>query len=298
MHTQVFGLLLSLGAFLTLACSGSKSFEGNREAPKVSPAAGAEAKPASMEPAEPSISTMVDQKPIEEVLCTEAPKHLSSLQKDSLLEQLAFVCNGTKTTQAFSSLISKAYTGEGIPTVELWKKKVGELYVTDIVIAYALKVPLENPSQFADLKAHDAFATGGIAEEKSQLRLDVLSRTPFPGRKSIEKVLLQYNLTNADGAGIYDKRKTEFNTYTLLENRRDIILGTEELLEADTNQSYHMAQGLLIGLRAGDGESYLVFVNQMVIKNRIDPDRLQRTLVSLNKGAARILSRLTKAPPK
>jgi hypothetical protein len=295
MRTQLCTLLLSLSSWSFLACQ-EKAFEGEKPtavqpAPATSPGADAKA------PAEPTIPVTIDQRPIEEVLCSEAPKLLTSLQKDSFLEQLAFVCQGNKTTQGFSQLISKAFVGEGSPQIELWKKQVGELYVTDIVIAYALKVKLENPAMFADLKAHDAFASG-IAEERSKLQLDVLSRTPFPGRKSIEKVVLQYNLTNADGAGIFDKRKTEFNTYTILENRRDIILGTEELLEVETNQSYHKAQGLLVGIKAENGQSYLVFINHMVIKNRIDPDRLQRTFFSLNKGAAKILNRLITNSPK
>jgi hypothetical protein len=218
---------------------------------------------------------------------------LAELNKNDFSAQWKLLCSSGKPSALFDELIKSSYQGTGEPSVKVVQKTVGELYVTDITIAYAMKVPLENPTLFADLKPHDAFAAG-IKEGNSSLALAVASRKPFPGKRSVEQVILDYNLTNADGAGIYDKRRTEFNTYPLIENNRDITVSAEALLDAETNDSYHLAQGLLIGLRAGDGNSYLIFMNQLVVKNRIDPDRMERTLLQLNKGAVKNLAKLFK----
>lgn len=278
---------LSATLLMILAACGSKGFQGK----SAEQAAGSKVDGSNANPI--TIPVLVDGRKVEDILCTDGPTTMASLNKVDFSEQFAAICTNGKTNALFGQLLANAYSGSGEPQPQVIKKKVGELYVTDISLAYALKVPLENPTLFADLKPHDVFSKG-IAENNSNLTIKVTGRTPFPGKRSVEQVLLDYNLTNADGAGIYDKRKTEFNTYPLIENNRDITISAENLLEAESNDSYHQAQGLMIGIRAGDGSSYLIFVNQLVVKNRIDPDRMERTLLSLNKGAAKMLMGLFK----
>ncbi|MCX6131034.1 MAG: hypothetical protein NTX25_18490, partial [Proteobacteria bacterium] len=86
------------------------------------------------------------------------------------------------------------------------------------------------------------------------------------------------------GGGLFDKRRTDFNTYLLSEKSTDVVISTEELLDADKNHTYHSYRGLLLGLKAEPGFTYLVFINDFTIKNRIDPVRLQRTLMALSQG--------------
>ncbi len=277
-------LSLSLALSLSVSCGAKKGgFSGKSEE---SGAGGPSA-------ADLNIPVTIGDRKAVDVLCADGPKTLADLNKTDFTAQWNLLCTNGKPSALFAELVQNAYAGSGEPNVKVVQKKVGELYVTDINIAYAMRVPLENPTLFADLKPHDAFASG-IIEGNSSLSLKVASRKPFPGKRSVEQVILEYNLTNAEGAGIYDKRRTEFNTYPLIENNRDITVSAENLLDAETNDSYHLAQGLLIGMRAGDGKSYLIFVNQLVVKNRIDPDRMERTLLTLNKGAVKNLAKLFK----
>ena len=91
----------------------------------------------------------------------------------------------------------------------------------------------------------------------------------------------------AEGASIYDKRKTEFNTYLLKEDYRDVVLSTEHLTDARTNKYYHKTDGLTIGVKSDDGRTNLIFLNKLVIKERIDPSRVQQALIELNATVAK-----------
>jgi len=94
----------------------------------------------------------------------------------------------------------------------------------------------------------------------------------------------------AYGASIHDIRRTEFNTYLLVEGSRDIAVSSEHLLDVEANEYYHKAQGLTIGIKAEGGQSYMVFVTNLVIKNRIEPERMKVTMTNLNTAVAKMLS--------
>ena len=170
-------------------------------------------------------------------------------------------------------------------------------FVTNLTLVYAIKAPLANPSLFADLKPHDIFASG-IREANSEMVINVESRASFPGKASVEQLVLNYDLKVAKGASIFDRRRTEFNTYLLVENNRDIAVSTEHLLDVETNVNYHQAQGLVVGLKAENNQSYLLFITDLIIKNRIQPDRMKTTLASLNLSVAKMLQTylVSKAP--
>jgi hypothetical protein len=236
----------------------------------------------------PVIPVMIDQRSVEQVLCEEGPKVTAAAKKSDFGPQFALICNGSYTNAAFKEAISSAYTGTGVPTVKILKMTSDANFVTEMVLIYAIKAPLENPSLFADLKPHDIFASG-IKDSNSELYINVESRQSFPGRASVEQIVLNYDLRLASGASIHDTRRTEFNTYLLVENNRDIAVSTEHLLDAATNDYYHSAQGLTIGIKAEGGQSYLVFVSDLVIKNRIDPDRMKLSLSNINSAVARML---------
>lgn len=281
--------LISLGLMMLVACGKSSSFEGQK---KEATAEGVAADPNSRDAAgnpvsvpadKPIVPGAVGNRPIETVLCQDGFKLLQLIEKPSLNEDFSLACSPDKTTVLFQELISKAYAGTGEPNVKLVQFKIGELFVTRMIVAYAMKVPLQDPSLFYSLKAHDALASG-ILEKNSEVVGLVESRRNFPGRRSVEEIILNYSLNKSEGGGLFDKRRTEFNTYLLNESNSDVVLATEELLDADTNRTYHDYKGLLLGLKAEPGYTYLVFINDFTIKNRIDPLRLQRTLVALSQG--------------
>ena len=68
---------------------------------------------------------------------------------------------------------------------------------------------------------------------------------------------------------------------------RDITLSAEYLLDADTNPYYHAARQMILGIKSEGDSTTLIYLNEIVVKNRIDPARLQRTLLNLSKVLAR-----------
>ncbi len=228
------------------------------------------------------LATTVDGRPAEEVLCQEGPRIIELVKKGDFSEQFKLICENGSTNQTFADIIDTAYEGTGEATIHILKNSTSGLYVTNLAFAYALKIPLEDPSQFADYKVHNIFATG-ITTDTSNLVIDVESREEFPGRRSIESIVLNYDLKTADGAAIYDKRITEFNTYLLVEDNRDVVVSTELLVDVETNPNYHLANGLTIGVTGGNGYTYIIFVTDLLVKDRIDPARMERALTDLNR---------------
>jgi hypothetical protein len=294
------GKFIIAGSLVVLgACAPQKSskFDGaNKEAEKPTESSNAVV---DINSPDPIIPTKIDNRSIEQVLCEEGPKVVGAAKKADFSQEFKLICNGSATTPIFKEAIAQAYTGTGVPAVKILNVQSDEIYVTDLTLVYAIKVPLENPTIFAGLKPHNIFAAG-IINENSKLFIDVESRQEFPGgRGNVEQIVLKYDLKLATGASIYDKRRTEFNTYLLVENNRDIALSTEHLLDAATNDYYHKAQGFTIGIKAENGQSYLVFVTNLVVKNRIEPARIVTTLGKLNTAVAKMLvQHITKTPLK
>ncbi len=288
-HAIKLSYSLTLAAVLLSAGScGKKGFEAK---PNSGETTKTEAQEASAEPrpSQPSASPTAfppaapGERAIDSILCQDGFKLLKLIEKDVLNEDFGLACTQQTPTPLFQELISKAYSGTGEPNVKLVQFQVGELFVTRMIVAYAMKVPLTDPSLFYSLKAHDALASG-IQEKNSEVIGTVESRRNFPGRRSIEEIILNYSLNKSEGGGLFDKRRTEFNTYLLNESNTDVVVATEELLDADSNKTYHDYKGLLLGMKAEPGFTYLVFINDFTIKNRIDPLRLQRTLIALSQG--------------
>lgn len=281
--------LISLALMIACACGKSSSFEGQKnegaaEAAPSTPGTADQGSTGGPAPADkPIVPATVGDRPIETVLCQDGYKLLKLIEKTSMNEDFGLACAADRTTTLFQELITKAYTGSGEPNVKLVQFKIGDLFVTRMIVAYAMKVPLTDPSLFYSLKAHDVLASG-IQEKNSEVVGIVESRRNFPGRRSVEEILLNYSLNKSEGGGLFDKRRTEFNTYLLNETSTDVVLATEELMDAETNKTYHDYKGLLLGLKAEPGYTYLVFINDFTIKNRIDPLRLQRTLIALSQG--------------
>lgn len=281
--------LMLAGLTLLASCADkSKKFDGPKADKGAVQGSGSSNPGNPGDPGTPVINTSIDNRSIEQVLCEEGPKVIGAAKKADFSEQFKLVCDGSNTTALFKESILQAYQGNGEPVLKLAKYTSDANFVTNISIIYALKAPLANPSMFADLKPHDIFAAG-VKAPNSELHINVESRKTFPGKASVEQILLNYDMNLAAGASIYDKRHTEFNTYLLVENNRDIAVSTEHLLDADTNEYYHVAQGLTIGLKGENNQSYLVFVSTLIVKNRIQPERIRDTVLSLNTVVAKML---------
>ncbi|SMF18760.1 hypothetical protein [Pseudobacteriovorax antillogorgiicola] len=235
-----------------------------------------------------TIATVVDGRPVEQVLCQDGPTVIESRGNGDFSRQFAYICENGSTNQVFKDIVMSSYEGGELAQVQTLHKVTSPLYVTEFAFAFAIKVPLVDPSQFADYRAHDIFAEG-ISTDSSNLVINVASRDSFPGRGSIESVVLDYDLKTAHGAAIFDKRQTEFNTYLLVEDNRDVVVSTEHLVDVETNPSYHLSNGLTIGVTAGDGYSYIIFITELIIKDRIDPVRLEKALLDLNQEVSKML---------
>lgn len=284
------GKFIIAGSLVVLgACAPQKSskFDGaSKEGEKTSESSNAVVEVSSTDSI---IPVKIDNRSIEQVLCEEGPKVVSAAKKADFSAEFKLICDGSSTTPVFKEAVAQAFNGTGEPVVKILNVKSDEIYVTDLSLIYAIKVPLENPALLPERNPHNIFANG-IRNENSELFIKAGTPEKFPGgSRRIQKLVLDYDLKLASGASIYDKRQTEFNTYLLVENSFDVALSTEHLLDEATNQYYHKAQGFTIGLKAGNGESYLVFVTNLVVKNRIEPARIVSTLGKLNSTVAKML---------
>ena len=148
--------------------------------------------------------------------------------------------------------------------------------------------------EFEDTSVHDLKLYGQLDGEDimapgSQLNIGVDERETFPGAGSVEMLRIENDLSFAKGAAVYNKRKSEINNYLLIENSRDLTLATEHLLDKN-NANYHVARGILAGMKSDKpGHIKMLFVNELVIKNRIDADRLTSTIMNLSREMQRIM---------
>lgn len=293
-NTKMISLFAcSVSAILLVSCGSGKgkTFDSSSSQKTTGPDSGV--KPEAGAPTQGageilSTTPLVDNRTITEVLCQEGPKVIAKNSKGDFQKEFGIICANGNTNEAFKTMLASAYDGTGEPKVTTITNSSDENFVTNLVLGYALKLPIDDPSQFADYRAHNIFAAG-IKGGNSEMKIDVESRQSFPGKASVEQVILKYNLMNAEGAGIFDTRRTEFNTYLLLENTRDVVVSTEVLLDEATNEQYHLANAMNIGVKDSKGSTYVVFLINLVIKNRIDPARMQKTMTILNTQVAKMV---------
>lgn len=227
----------------------------------------------------------IEDRALGDILCQDGPR-VAAGSGDDFSTAFAAVCSGDKPNATYAAALSAAYAGTGDPEVMILKANTDDSYNTSLVYVYAVKIPLDTPNRINDLNLYGAFADG-LKDQSSTMNLAVESRQAFPGKGSVEQVILNYDLKLADGAAMYDKRRSEVQNYIPSEATRDITLSTEILLDGDKNAHYHAARQLVVGLKNDDQTTTLLYINDMVVKNRIDPARLQRTLVNLAKVLAK-----------
>ena len=228
-----------------------------------------------------------DQRSVEAILCTNGPKIIADAKRADFSRELAVICEGSKMTAAMQEALANTYRGVGEPFVKILKRETNKILVTDLYIIFGFRTDLPNPTHLTRLKLHDQLAAiiavNKISKKRSELSVKVSNRQLFPaGSISVESLNLNYNLNLASDASIYDIRDTEINNYGLSDTRKEVALGTEHLLNASNNEYYHDMKGLMISISVESGTTDVVFMNHLIIKNRIDPIRLESTLLDLN----------------
>lgn len=233
----------------------------------------------------PTISTpAADKRTYTEILCEEGLKVANAPKKDDFTNIFNVICKDGDVTEVFNKSITDAYAGQGEPIVNLISSSTDSSYLTKLMFIYTIEAPINTPTEFQELKIFEKLQEEGVSDATSRLVMKVESRKAFPGKASVEEVVLEQRIQLAAGAALYDIRRTELNNYLLVEHTRDINITTEHLLDADTNQHYHIARGLLVGMKGVvPGSTNLVYVTELEIKNRIDPTRLQKTVLGLAK---------------
>lgn len=244
------------------------------------PAASADGAPPSGEPTPiETYNQEVETRALGDILCQETPR-LADKHQDDFTDILAGICAGNTTNETYTKIMNNAYQGQGAPAIEVLKAKSDERYVTQLTYAYAVKVNIASPDKVADLDMFKALEQG-LSRDGSSMTLTVESRQMFPGGGSLEEVKLSYRTLHADGAALFDKRRTYANQYLPSELTRDITVTLESLLDADTNEHYHVSRQLTAGIKNDDNTTTMLYVTEMVVKNRIDPARLQRAALTL-----------------
>jgi hypothetical protein len=226
-----------------------------------------------------------EDRPLGVVLCEEGPG-LSERQNDDFSAIFASICENGAPNATFDRIAASAYAGEGEPQIEIMKGTTDEMYVTHLMFAYAVKIPIDSPGKVADLNLFQAFEQG-LSDGVSKMTYQVDGRTTFPGKGSLEEVRVTYRTLVADGAAVYDKRQTYSNQYLPSEATRDITVTMESLADAENNEHYHATRQLSVGMKNSEGTTTMIYVSEMIIKNRIDPPRIQRSLYSLTKVLAK-----------
>ena len=228
-----------------------------------------------------------DLRSAEELICQEGPRVANAPKKDDFSNLFLVVCTNGTTNDIFKNAIMSAYTGTGEPTLTVIENTTGDLFLTRLVFVYSVRVPIANPTAVQDLNIYSKFVKG-INDPTSKLGFTVESRKPFPGKGSIEELVLHYDLTIASLAGVFDHRRTAMNTYLLKENNRDVMVATEHLLDPETTEYYHIVRGVQVIMRTPDETgTNLIYVNEMVFKNRFDTNRVTGTIINLSKAVAK-----------
>lgn len=246
----------------------------------------------------------VENRTTREIFCQEGPR-VTKATGDDFSRLFASVCEGTKTNAMFDMIADTAYDGSGEPQIHVINSMTDELYVTNLAFIYAVKLPNIAPDRVTDLNLFGLFSQQPPDDKadpclynitvcdpernimKSQMVMTVGERKKFPGAGSIEEINLEYRLRLADGAALYDVRKSRVQNYLPSEATRDITLSAEYLLDAENNPHYHAARQMVLGIKSENNSTTLIYLTEMITKNRIDPPRLERTLISFSKTLAR-----------
>lgn len=224
----------------------------------------------------------VNEKLYGHLLCENGPIAVDNAGKTNLENIFKVACNGKSPTKTMAQLFSGAYDGSGEPVVKTVKYSVNDNFVTHFTYGFAIKSRLKSPAGFSGLPIYDELGKGLISRD-SIVFTKKIGEKAFPGKGSVREINLVYDLPFGEAAGLYDHRETQMNTYLLVEGTQDINITVEHLLNPEMNNFYHISNGIIIGVKGEPGETYLVYIIELILKNRFDPGRVQRTIIELAK---------------
>ncbi len=237
----------------------------------------------------------VNDKLFGNILCEKAPKAIAQGEKANLDTILKFACKANAPTKLLGQVFSSAYDGSKEPTVKTIFYDVSKHYVTRFVYSFAIRSKLKSPAVFAGLPIYEELGKGLIAGDSIVYTKKTGDRS-FPGKGTVREINLEYDLPYAEGAGLYDKRQTQMNTYLLDEATQDINITVEHLLNPETNKIYHTTNSLIIGVKGGQNETFLLYLVELNMINRFDPGRIKRTLSEFGKKVAETVYRISASP--
>lgn len=234
----------------------------------------------------------VNDKLFGNILCEKAPKAIAQGEKANLDTVLKFACKANAPTKLLGQVFASAYDGSKEPSVKTIFYDVSKHYVTRFVYSFAIRSRLKSPAVFAGLPIYEELGKGLIAGD-SIVYTKKLSDRSFPGKGTVREINLEYDLPYAEGAGLYDKRQTQMNTYLLDEATQDINITVEHLMNPETNKIYHTTNSLIIGVKGDQNETFLLYIIELNMINRFDPGRIRRTLSEFGKKVAETVYRVS-----
>jgi hypothetical protein len=228
------------------------------------------------------LHTTQDGKRFGNLLCERGPAIIKRAQKANLDNIFNIMCIDDTPTKVLGDLFDNAYGGIGTPRVQTIVYSMNDLFVTKLTYAFAIRSGLASPAAFSGLPVFDELAKG-LRTKNSVVYTRKVGEREFPGRGSVREVILEYDLPFGEGAALYDKRQTESNTYLLVEGTQDINMTVEHLLNPEESQFYNTSNGIIVGVKGEQGETYFVYIIDLVLINRFDPGRVQRTVIEMAK---------------
>ena len=229
----------------------------------------------------------------DEIICQEGVYVTALAKTQNFTNLFNIICENGATNTLFSELINNAYKGEGDPQINALSTDLSKENHITLITASAVYLPNKSPMDLSKINVYQIFAEG-VNERNTFININVESITEFPGNKSTRETILNYDLTNANGAGISDKRKTAINSYALLEGYEEATITTEHLLNPNENHYYARTNGLTINYKNPEGGMYLIMISELIMTNRMDPERMILTTSDIHKGSNRIIyDRLT-----
>ena len=231
----------------------------------------------------PLNNTIPDGTKFGALLCKNGLKTVENAGKANFRSIFQVVCaKDGNPTKVFGELFEKSFDGTGTGNVSIVTFKTSDIFVTKFIYAHGVKARLPSPAKFAGLPIYEEIGKG-IKTKNSLFYVKKTSEKTFPGKGSLRQIILDYDMPYAEGAALYDRRTTESNLYLLDESSQGINITVESLLNPESNPYYHSSNGLVVGIQGEPGETYLLYVTELVIKNRFDPGRLRRAVIDFTK---------------
>ncbi len=215
------------------------------------------------------------------LVCGRSQSVLKNTDYDDFSDIFGVICDKDVPNKTFDAILKQAYTGSSEPQITTNRLKIGDLFVTDYIYSFAVKLPVNSPGDLAGFPIYEEVSKG-LKTIDSQLMITKGKDTTFPGKGVVRSLEQHYSMPLAKGAGLYDTRTTLTNTYLLMEGSQDVNLSAEHLLNPDATEYYNATRQIVLGIKGeAPGFSYQVYITQLVVINRFDPERLVKASADL-----------------